>query len=73
MYEMGAASGQLVPGGLNNNQPPSYAITAMGPTGSSARVPAAIPSELNYMMPDQLPLGGQGMSTGRGGGRNRKA
>ena len=72
MYEMGAASGKLVPGGLNNGQPPSYNITPMGPSGGGI-APGAIPSELNYLKPDQLAIGGTGMATGRGGGRNRKA
>ena len=69
MYEMGAASGQLKPGGLNNGQPVSYNISPMGPSGGSP-VPGALPGQMSYMKPDQLSMGG-GMSTGRGGGRNK--
>ena len=75
MYEKSAAAGDTMPNGLNNNQPVSYPISAMGPSGGPA-VPGALPGQLNYMRPTDLPLGGNamadsGMSTGRGGGRNK--
>ena len=70
MYEMASAAGKTMPNGLNNNQPVSYNISPMGPSGG-APVPGSFPGEMNYIKPDQLAIGGQGMSTGRGGGRNK--
>ena len=70
LYDMNSAVGKTMPNGLNNGQPPSYNVTALGPTGTS-NVPGNIPV-MDYQMPDSLPLGGSmGMSTGRGGGRNK--
>ena len=73
MYDMNSAVGKTMPNGLNNGQPVSYNVTALGPTGTM-NVPGNIP-QMNYQMPDSLPLGGAnmsgGMNTGRGGGRNK--
>ena len=71
-YDMASAMGKTMPGGINNGQPVSYNVTALGPTGGSAPNPGNIP-QMDYQMPDSLPLGGDnmGMSTGRGGGRNK--
>ena len=70
MYDMNSAVGKTMPGGINNGQPVSYEISALGPTGTP-NVPGNIP-QIDYQMPDSLPLGGSmGMSTGRGGGRNK--
>ena len=33
---MASAMGKTMPGGINNNQPVSYNVTALGPTGSAA-------------------------------------
>ena len=87
MYDMAQAQGLTMPGGpqsLNNGLPPSYDVTALGPTGMSAPTPGQVPPELSYSGMNNLPLQGvqsaefppagkSGMSTGRGGGRNRKA
>jgi hypothetical protein len=77
MYEMASAEGLTMPGGINNGQPVSYNVTPMGPTGFSASpAPGAMPAEMQYSMPDSLPLQGgdsMGMSMGRGGGRNQQA
>ena len=74
MYEMQSASGQNMPNGLNNGFPVSYQVTPMGPSGSPATpAPGAVPFEMQYQMPDSLGMQGMGMSTGRGGGRNKKA
>ena len=77
MYEISSATGQTMPNGLNNGQPVSYQVTPMGPTGAPASpAPGAIPFEMQYQMPDSLGMQGEGdmgMSTGRGGGRNKKA
>ena len=70
MYDMNSAVGATMPGGINNGQPVSYNVTALGPTGTP-NVPGNIPV-MDYQMPDSLPLGGNmGMNTGRGGGRNK--
>ena len=71
LYDMNSAVGKTMPNGLNNGQPPSYNVTALGPTGTS-NVPGNIPV-MNYQMPDSLGLQGgtSGMNTGRGGGRNK--
>ena len=71
MYDMNSAVGKTMPNGLNNGQPVSYNVTALGPTGTP-NAPGNIPV-MDYQMPDSLPLGGgsMGMSTGRGGGRNK--
>ena len=82
MYDMAQAQGMTMPGGpraLNNGLPPSYQVTALGPTGASAPDPARFPSQMNYAGLGNLPLQGvqstepmnSGMSTRRGGGRNR--
>ena len=34
MYDMASAMGKTMPNGLNNGQPVSYNVTALGPTGS---------------------------------------
>ena len=77
MYEISSAMGKTMPNGLNNNQPVSYQITPMGPSGAPASpAPGAIPFEMQYQMPDSLGMqgeGGMGMSMGRGGGRNKKS
>ena len=70
MYEMNSAAGRTMPGGINNNQPVSYNITPMGPSGGGP-VPGALPGQMSYLKPDQLSITGQGMNTGRGGGRNQ--
>ena len=45
-------------------------MSPLGPTGTP-NVPGNIP-QMNYQMPDALPLSGSmGMNTGRGGGRNK--
>ena len=76
-YEMASAAGMTMPGGINNGQPVSYNITPLGPTGNQATpAPGAMPAQMQYSMPDSLPLqggGSMGMSTGRGGGRNQQA
>ena len=60
-----------MPNGVNNRMPVSYAVNAMGPTGREIPAPGNIP-QISYQMPDSLPLeGNSGMSTGRGGGRNK--
>jgi len=71
-YEAASALGKTLPNGINNNKPVSYDISALGPTGSAAPSAGAIPPQLSYHIPTNLPMsGGQGMSTGRGGGRNK--
>ena len=70
MYDMNSATGKTMPNGLNNGQPVSYNITPMGPTGGSP-VQGSLPGEMSYMSENQLPMGSSGMSTGRGGGRNK--
>jgi hypothetical protein len=70
-YDAASALGQTMPNGINNNQPVSYQIGAMGPQGSEAVVPGGLPPQMTYDMPDDLPMQGMGMSTGRGGGRNK--
>lgn len=71
-YEAASALGKTLPNGINNNKPVSYDISALGPTGSAAPSAGAIPPQLSYGTPSSLPMtGGQGMSTGRGGGRNK--
>ena len=60
-----------MPNGINNGQPVSYLVSALGPTGTP-NVPGNIPT-IDYQMPDSLRIdgGSMGMSTGRGGGRNK--
>ena len=74
-YEIAQAQGATMPNGaqkLFGGGPPPYQITPMGPTGAPATpAPGALPTELQYSMPDDLPMQGQGMSMDRGGGRNR--
>jgi hypothetical protein len=71
-YDAASALGKTMPNGLNNNKPVSYDISAMGPAGKPGPIAGAIPSQLSYQGPTSLPMsGGQGMSTGRGGGRNK--
>ncbi len=67
-YEINAAGGSNVPNGLNNGLPVSYQISPMGPVGGVD--PAMLPPQLEYGGPSSLPMTG-GMSTGRGGGRNK--
>ena len=67
-YEINAAGGSNVPNGLNNGLPVSYQISPMGPVGGAD--PAMLPPQLGYEGPGSLPMSG-GMSTGRGGGRNK--
>ena len=83
MYEMAAASGNAVPGGLNNGLPVSYNISSMGPLGSAVQMDPKTSPQLTYADDRQLGLQGfksaedavnqsnNGMSTGRGGGRNK--
>ena len=83
VYDMNQAMGKTrAPGSLNNGQPPSYGVTALGPTGSAVPGldPGAFPPQMTYNMADSLPLQGTsdaqaavGMNTGRGGGRNQTA
>ena len=73
-YEAASALGKTLPNGINNNKPVSYDISALGPTGTAAPSAGAIPPQLSYQMPSNLPMegmSGKGMSTGRGGGRNK--
>ena len=70
-YDAASALGKTMPNGLNNNKPVSYQIGAMGPQGSPTVTPGALPPQMGYNMPDNLPMQGSGMSTGRGGGRNK--
>ena len=81
VYDMNSAVGKTMPNGINNGQPVSYGVTALGPTGSAApgTDPGAFPPQVDYSMSDTLPVQGTpdaqaavGMSTGRGGGRNKK-
>ena len=67
-YEIASAAGKTMPNGLNNGLPVSYNVTALGPTGG--RDPGMLPPELSYSSEKNLPMSG-GMSTGRGGGRNK--
>ena len=67
-YEIASAAGKTMPNGLNNGKPVSYNVTALGPTGG--RDPGMLPPELSYSSENNLPMSG-GMSTGRGGGRNK--
>ena len=86
MYDMSSAMGKTMPNGLNNGQPVSYNITALGPSGQSVDavmkgamgVPGAMPPQLqtqsnNTLPPQGIPMESGGMSTGRGGGRNKKS
>ena len=86
MYDMASAMGKTMPNGLNNNQPVSYQITALGPSGQGVDavikgamgVPGAIPPQLqtqsnNTIPPQGTPMDSGGMSMGRGGGRNKKS
>ena len=86
MYDMASAMGKTMPGGINNNQPLSYNVTALGPTGSAAPLDPKTSPQLTYSDDRQLGLQGfksaeeavdqrnqMGMSTGRGGGRNQTA
>ena len=86
MYDMSSAMGKTMPNGLNNGQPVSYNITALGPTGQSVDavmkggmgVPGAIPAQMqtqsnNTLPPQGIPMESGGMSMGRGGGRNKKS
>ena len=68
MYEMASAQGLTMRNGLNNGQPVSYQVSPMGPVGGAD--PAMLPPQLGYEGPGSLPMSG-GMSTGRGGGRNK--
>ena len=75
MYDFNQALGKTMPEmsqklfGQGGQAP--YGVTAMGPTGTSAPLSGNIP-QMNYEMPDSLPIqGSMGMSTGRGGGRNK--
>ena len=67
-YEMAAAQGFTMKNGLNNGQPVSYNVSPMGPVGGTD--PAMLPPQMGYEGPNSLPMAG-GMSTGRGGGRNK--
>ena len=80
MYDMASAMGKTMPGGINNGMPVSYNVTALGPTGSATPLDPKTSPQLTYSDERQLGLQGyqsaedavgQGMSTGRGGGRNR--
>ena len=84
MYDMASALGKTMPGGINNNQPVSYNVTALGPTGSATPLDPKTSPQLTYSDDRQLGLQGfksaeeavdqrnqMGMSTGRGGGRNQ--
>ena len=75
MYDFAAAQGVGMPNGLNNGQPVSYNITALGPTGfpmdSGMVTPGAIPPQMQTQDLNTLPMQGGGMNTGRGGGRNK--
>ena len=86
MYDMSSAMGKTMPNGLNNNQPVSYNITALGPTGQGVDavmqgamgVPGAIPAQMPSQSENTIPPQGvtgssSGMSMGRGGGRNKKS
>ena len=68
VYEINSATGKTMPGGINNGQPVSYQVSPMGPVGGMD--PAMLPPQLGYEGPGSLPMSG-GMSTGRGGGRNK--
>ena len=68
IYEMSSAQGFTMPNGLNNGQPVSYGVTALGPSGG--RDPAMLPPQMEYTGPSNLPMSG-GMNTGRGGGRSK--
>ena len=75
MYDMNAAMGKTMPEMSQKlfgaGQQPPYAVTALGPTGMPAPISGNLP-DMRYEMPDNLPLqGNMGMSTGRGGGRNK--
>jgi len=73
-YEAASALGKTLPNGLNNNKPVSYDISALGPTGTAVPSAGAVPPQLSYQTPTNLPMNGtvgKGMSTGRGGGRNK--
>jgi len=70
-YDAASALGKTMPNGINNNLPVSYDISALGPSARPAVTPGAIPPQMGYQTPSQLPMPGQGMSTGRGGGRNK--
>ncbi len=68
MYDTASAQGLTMPNGINNGKPLSYNVSALGPTGGMD--PAMIPPQLSYEAQNNLPMSG-GMSTGRGGGRNK--
>ena len=68
VYEFMAATGQNMPGGINNGNPVSYQLSPMGPVGG--KDPSMLPPQMGYEGPNSLPMSG-GMSTGRGGGRNK--
>ena len=75
MYDFNQAEGRTMPEMSQKlfgaGQRPPYAVTALGPTGMSAPIKGNLP-DMRYEMPDNLPLqGNMGMSTGRGGGRNK--
>ena len=72
-YDIAQAQGQTMPGGpqkLFGMGKAPYAVSPMGPTGTGQPAPGALPAQMQYSMPDDLPMQG-GMSTGRGGGRNK--
>ena len=88
MYDMAAAFGTTMPNGLNNGQPVSYQVTALGPSGQSMDqvmqgamgVPGSFPPQMEDQTNNTIPPQGTpnaeasvGMSMGRGGGRNKKS
>ena len=54
MYDMSSAMGKTMPNGLNNGQPVSYNVTALGPTGQGI-APGAIPPQMQTQSNNTLP------------------
>jgi hypothetical protein len=82
LYDKASAEGLTMPNGINNNQPVSYFVSAMGPTGADISMGITPPGSMSPMMTarteSQLGLQGvqsaeavTGLNTGRGGGRNK--
>ena len=77
MYDIAQAQGLTEPNGLNNRQPPAYAINEMGMAGRSpdmGPIPGGFPANMPYMSPNELPVQGmQDAQMASGGGMNTKS
>lgn len=77
MYDMNQAKGLTEPNGLNNGQPPSYMINAMGMAGRQPQMgpmPGALPPNMPYNSLNALPMQGmQDAQMAAGGGMDTKS